>query len=354
MIKLGLTFILSFVLNAFAQTSSGSYNETKVFSGSESTITAHGTCKRVTFSGSGALFVPSRSAEEWNSFLSAPIPGVSKADCGTLSNCYTDSDGDGYGAGGVVSTTYSTCPSGQSLNNTDCNDSNASFTTVCSTVTCYLDGDGDGYGAGAGTTVSGTTCPSGRVTDNTDCNDSAYSTTNTCSTNTDWQCTMGTFVNTGTSCGTASIMCSATNDFSEGTTFCCGGLPSGNCVPPASVTCYRDADGDGYGNSSSPQSFSGSCGSGYVTDNTDCDDTTYSSSNSCGPSSGCGSGWDYCCMEAQQCCKPSSSTPNGFSCVAGDPMVPGTDMGNGSYGYLEAQCTYGYRVAGGSCLTAAP
>lgn len=40
----------------------------------------------------------------------------------------------------------------------------------------------------------------------------------------------------------------------------------------ASVTCYRDSDSDGYGNSSdSTTAFS--CASGWVLDNTDCDDT---------------------------------------------------------------------------------
>ncbi|MBL7796049.1 MAG: hypothetical protein JNJ90_06040 [Saprospiraceae bacterium] len=42
------------------------------------------------------------------------------------------------------------------------------------------------------------------------------------------------------------------------------------CAPP--VTCYADTDGDGYGDPGTPQNFAGSCGAGYVSDNTDCDD----------------------------------------------------------------------------------
>jgi subtilisin-like proprotein convertase family protein len=40
----------------------------------------------------------------------------------------------------------------------------------------------------------------------------------------------------------------------------------------ADVTCYRDADGDGYGNPNVSGSFCGSCPIGWVSNNTDCDD----------------------------------------------------------------------------------
>src|SRR5690606_3668485 len=40
-----------------------------------------------------------------------------------------------------------------------------------------------------------------------------------------------------------------------------------------SVTCYADTDGDGFGDADVSQMFCGSCGTGYVADNTDCDDT---------------------------------------------------------------------------------
>jgi subtilisin-like proprotein convertase family protein len=38
------------------------------------------------------------------------------------------------------------------------------------------------------------------------------------------------------------------------------------------MTCYQDSDGDTYGNLAQPLGFSGSCGTGYVLDGTDCDD----------------------------------------------------------------------------------
>ncbi len=46
------------------------------------------------------------------------------------------------------------------------------------------------------------------------------------------------------------------------------GLPFAAC----DVTCYADADGDGYGDPGSPQVFQGVCGVGYVQNNLDCDD----------------------------------------------------------------------------------
>lgn len=38
------------------------------------------------------------------------------------------------------------------------------------------------------------------------------------------------------------------------------------------IACYRDQDGDGYGDPGVAQSFCNTCGAGYVPDNTDCDD----------------------------------------------------------------------------------
>ncbi|MCC6723341.1 MAG: M36 family metallopeptidase, partial [Saprospiraceae bacterium] len=44
------------------------------------------------------------------------------------------------------------------------------------------------------------------------------------------------------------------------------------CYGDQTVTCYRDQDGDTYGNPNDSQSFCQTCGSGYVSDNTDCND----------------------------------------------------------------------------------
>jgi subtilisin-like proprotein convertase family protein len=44
------------------------------------------------------------------------------------------------------------------------------------------------------------------------------------------------------------------------------------CYGDESITCYRDMDNDTYGNPNDSQSFCQTCGNGYVSDNTDCND----------------------------------------------------------------------------------
>lgn len=102
--------------------------------------------------------------------------------------------------------------------------------------TYYLDADGDGYG-NPNITIINETQPYGYVSNNLDCNDSY-----------------------------ASIHPGATEVLNDGIDQDCDGSdehPVRNC--------YQDADGDGYGN---PYIYSQdiSCGYGYVTDNTDCND----------------------------------------------------------------------------------
>ncbi|RYY85003.1 MAG: hypothetical protein EOO15_18085, partial [Chitinophagaceae bacterium] len=62
---------------------------------------------------------------------------------------YADNDGDSYGAGSAVnlcSVNAATAPAGYSVNNTDCNDADA---TKHATYPFYADADGDSYGAGS-------------------------------------------------------------------------------------------------------------------------------------------------------------------------------------------------------------
>jgi hypothetical protein len=83
---------------------------------------------------------------------------------------YADIDGDGFGD---VSSTSTGCllPLGYVLNSTDCNDGNPSINAL---VTYYQDLDQDGYG-NPSVSVSNCGQPVGYVSNNTDCNDNSSS-----------------------------------------------------------------------------------------------------------------------------------------------------------------------------------
>ncbi|HLD17968.1 MAG TPA: putative metal-binding motif-containing protein, partial [Patescibacteria group bacterium] len=179
---------------------------------------------------------------------------------GSSRTYYKDVDGDGYGDP-TSATTACSAPTGYVTNYTDCNDNNAAIHPNA-IETCngkdddcdgqvdegmtfrayYRDADGDGYGNPNVTT--GSTCsgqPAGYVTNYTDCNDTNAA------------------VHPGVyeTCNETDDDCDGSVD--EGLTF---------------RSYYRDADNDGYGN---PKTTTGSVCSGqpagYVTNNTDCDDT---------------------------------------------------------------------------------
>ncbi len=181
-----------------------------------------------------------------NDQLATVYPGAPEVTNGRDDNCngqvdetavittyYRDADVDGFGNPAVMQTGTSQ-PPGYVTNNGDCDDTKVTYQDMdndgfgsttkvaCGGVensadcndsqTRYLDGDGDGFG-------SMTKVACGGVTNNTDCNDADAS------------------VN-------------------------------------APQTYYPDSDGDGFGNASNPAAFcSSSPPSGYVTNNSDCDDT---------------------------------------------------------------------------------
>ncbi|MBL8618998.1 MAG: putative metal-binding motif-containing protein [Deltaproteobacteria bacterium] len=171
---------------------------------------------------------------------------------------YRDADIDGYG---TTSLTTRACaaPSGYVGSSTDCNDSvatiNPGASERCDLVDndCdgavdesaavdaglwYRDVDGDGFGVSSSSTRA-CTAPSGYVSLSTDCNDGNASIS-----------PAGTEV-----CDSLDNDCDLVTD--EGVT----------------TTYYRDADSDTYG---SPTVTTNACTrpTGYVTNNTDCDDTS--------------------------------------------------------------------------------
>ncbi len=167
---------------------------------------------------------------------------------------YADADADGFG-NPAVSMLSCSAMAGFVTNNTDCDDTNAavnpSATEVCDgtdnncdgtideglAVTYYADADADGFGDA---TVSMVSCSAmaGFVTDNTDCDDTNAA------------------VNPS-----ATEVCDGTDNNCDGT------IDEG-----LAVTYYADVDADGFGNPAVSM-LSCSAMAGFVTDNTDCDDT---------------------------------------------------------------------------------
>jgi large repetitive protein len=179
---------------------------------------------------------------------------------------YVDYDGDGYGG---LRLTQRACdqPSSYVDNADDCDDGDAAAypgaDELCDgadndcdgTVdeddaidgaTFYADGDGDGYGDATSTTTA-CSAPSGYTADATDCDDS----------------------DAALNPGAAEICDGIDND-------CDGLVDDDDDDLSAGTTWYIDADGDGYG-STSYSVAACSAPSGYVADNTDCDDLAASS-----------------------------------------------------------------------------
>lgn len=155
-------------------------------------------------------------------------------DEGVEDTFYADTDGDGYGDS-ASTTSACSAPSGYADNARDCDDSDASLNPD---TVWYLDYDSDGYGTGSFTSKS-CTQPSGYVSDSTDCDDAEAA----------------TYPGADETCDDADNDCDSSVDES----------------PIDGDTFYADTDGDGYGD---PDSSIVACeeGSGYVSDNSDCED----------------------------------------------------------------------------------
>jgi hypothetical protein len=169
---------------------------------------------------------------------------------------YDDGDSDGYGD---ASDTTDACaqPSGHVSDDTDCDDAddgiNPGAAEACDaidndcdgtvdegvTTTYYLDGDADGYGT-ATTTTEDCSVPSGYSAVSTDCDDGDDA----------------VYPGAGERCNGVDDDCDGTVDEDDASD---------------ALTWYEDADLDGYGDASSSTT---ACEepSGYVSDDSDCDD----------------------------------------------------------------------------------
>lgn len=188
--------------------------------------------------------------------------------------------------------------------------------TIQTPVTYYADADGDGYGNPA-VTVTACTPPPGYVTDNTDCDD------------------------------TNSAIHPGAPEICDGLDNNCNGLIDEGVLN----TYYADADGDGYGD---PASSVQACSPppGYVSNNTDCDDTN--SAIHPGAVEICGNGIDEDCDGIDPVCgglvwsgltgtdwnTPTNWNPNGIpnNCatdvtiplVANQPAISGANFNVGN------------------------
>ncbi len=305
-------------------------------------------------------------------------------DCsGSAATCpttewYRDADGDSYGNPNI-GVSSATKPSGYVADNTDCNDASSSIhpgaTDVCENTvdedcsgsaavcptTWYRDSDGDGYG-NPSIGVSSATKPSGYVADNTDCNDASSSihpgATDVCENTVDEDCSGSAAVcpttwyrdSDGDGYGNPSIgVSSATkpsgyvadntdcNDASSsihpGATDVCENTVDEDCSGSAAVcptTWYRDSDGDGYGNPNIGMS-SATKPSGYVADNTDCDDVF--SNIHPGANDVCDDGLDADCSGSDTIC-PKTWYRDADGDSYGDPSISKSSVAKPS-GYVS-------------------
>ncbi|MDG1483479.1 MAG: MopE-related protein [Myxococcota bacterium] len=185
---------------------------------------------------------------------------VDEDDASDVLTWYADTDGDGYGDASV-STGSCSQPSGYVANSDDCDDTDTAISPngveVCDgadndcdgtvdeddatdAATWYADNDTDGYGD-AGITDVACDQPSGYVADNTDCDDG-----------------------NNTQYPGADEYCNGEDDDCDGDTDEVGALDE--------TAWYADADTDGYGDATNA-ALACDQPSGYVADDTDCDDT---------------------------------------------------------------------------------
>ena len=220
--------------------------------------------------------------------------------CDACDNCYVDNDNDNFGTTSVITISGINCATavGAAGVSTDCNDANATIYPAAIEIVgdgidqncdacdnCYVDNDNDNYGSNAVITISGLNCVTalGAASVNADCNDS-----------------------------NPALYPTAT-EICDGFDNDCDALVDEG----ATLTFYRDLDGDTYGN---PISTIQGCSApfGYVSNNTDCNDSDGTMHATFGfyadtDGDGLGAG-----ALVNVCAVNSSTPPGGYASSAGD------------------------------------
>ncbi|MEN9942843.1 MAG: hypothetical protein RLZZ91_844, partial [Bacteroidota bacterium] len=256
----------------------------------------------------------------------SPIATVNDGSCILPTTYYADSDSDTFGN---LNSTLSACsqPSGYVTNSTDCNDNNSAIgptaIEICNTfdddcdgltnegitfITYYADNDGDSFG-NPNASLSACSQPVGYVTNNSDCNDAnaiikpgAVELCNLVDDNCNGQVNEGLvfanyYIDTdqdGFGAGTAINSCTPIFGNYVTNNFDCNNN-NANIRPNAAEICnsiddncnnliddgltfvnyYIDTDGDGFGAGVATNSCINP-GSGYSTNNSDCNNTNAS------------------------------------------------------------------------------
>ncbi|MFM7201242.1 MAG: MopE-related protein, partial [Myxococcota bacterium] len=243
----------------------------------------------------------------------------------TTQTFYADKDKDGFGDP-ASTTTACSAPTGYVSNNTDCNDNNPSVkpgaTETCNGIddncsgaidegvqnTYYQDADGDTYG-NPNKTAQGCTAPTGYVSNKTDCDDTSATVnpgaTELCNSKDDncnglvddnvgsttyYQDADGdTFGNPAvrtTACAAPTGYVTNNKDCNDASasvnpnaTEVCNGVDdncSGSIDEGVKTNFYVDGDKDGFGKAGSTPTAACTAPTGYVNNNSDCDDASAS------------------------------------------------------------------------------
>ncbi len=238
---------------------------------------------------------------------------------------YRDADGDKFGnPANFLVLCQADAPAGYVSNGTDCDDTNAALRNG---TFFFRDSDGDGFGSPTVTTLAcaGAPPPAGYVANSLDCDDSKFT----------WPDNDGDgYGATGpqTPCGVA-------ND---------DDCNDSNAAIISSQTYYQDLDGDGFGNGAVTQQVCNAAPpTGYVANNSDCDDTKVLYLDSDGD--GFGSGQKVACIGVENStdCNDAAITyqdSDGDGFGTGSPVACGgsannTDC-NDSDASVQSQKTY--------------